>query len=126
VNNISTCLAQQTPPPTSSNTGSSKDSFPNTPAPSREQLVDQATQWANKALALAATITPPERTEECDVGCTVATHNLGEFLEMQGQLDDAKKKYDEAKSLAKAVGYQEGKEMANSALKRIEDMWVKK
>jgi tetratricopeptide (TPR) repeat protein len=125
VNNISTCLAQQTPPPTSLTGASSRESFPNTPAPSHEQLVEQATQWANKALARAATIAPPDRSEECDVGCAVATHNLGEFLEMEGKLDDARKKYDEAASLAKAVGFEEGQENAKTALKRIEGMWRK-
>jgi hypothetical protein len=49
----------------------------------------------------------------------VATHNLGEFLEMEGRLEEAQRKYDEAASLAKAVGFADGREHAREALRRI-------
>lgn len=123
VNNISTCLAQQSPPPPSlSSNSSTTPSFPNTPAPSREILVDQARQWANKALALAGEIKPPERDEECDVGCAVATHNLGEFFEMEGRIQEARQKYKEAESLSKAIGFADGQVNAQSGLKRLKDL----
>lgn len=82
-------------------------------------MVDQAREWANKAIARAATITPPDRNEECDTGCAVATHNLGEFYEMEGRLKEARMKYDEAFSLAKAIGFAEGKTNAKAGLARI-------
>ncbi|ORY07649.1 hypothetical protein BCR34DRAFT_570465 [Clohesyomyces aquaticus] len=115
MNNISTCLAQQTTPPPSSG----PDSFPNTPPPSRPSMVEYARQWATKALDRAAAISPPERTNECDVGCAVATHNLGEFLEMDGRLKEARQKYEEAFSLAKAVGFAEGKLNAKAGISRV-------
>jgi hypothetical protein len=91
----------------------------NGPPPSREVLVDNARQWASKALALAATIKPPERNEECDIGCATATHNLGEFFEMEGRVPEARRKYKEAESLSKTIGFAEGTLNARSGLTRL-------
>lgn len=108
VNNLSISLAQQVPPPT-----------PNSPPPSHPQLVSNARAWAEKSLAVADKITPPERTEECDVGCAVATHNLGEFAEMDGDIREARRRFEEAKALAKAIGFQDGVIMSEDGLRRI-------
>jgi hypothetical protein len=108
VNNLSISLAQQSPPPT-----------PGQPPVSRDALVSNAKAWADKAVAIAANIAPPDRTEECDVGCAVATHNLGEFAEMVGDIEEARKRFGEAKSLAKAIGFQEGVINAEDGLRRI-------
>jgi hypothetical protein len=81
--------------------------------------VANARAWAEKAIALAAKITPPGRTEECDVGCAVAIHNLGEFAEMNGNIAEARKKFEEAKGLAKAIGFQEGVINSEEALRRL-------
>lgn len=85
-------------------------------------LVEQARQWASKALARAGTITPPDRNEECDVGCAVAMHNLGEFFEMEGRVKEARQKYNEAASLAKAVGFAEGQTNARAGLSRLKEL----
>jgi len=108
MNNLSISLAQQDPPPT-----------PGQPPISRSGLVSNARAWAEKAIAVAARITPPERTEECDRGCAVATHNLGEFAEMDGNIVEARMRYEEAKSLAKAIGFQEGVISSEDALRRL-------
>ena len=108
MNNLSISLAQQTPPPT-----------PGQPPISRSGLVSNARAWAEKSIAVAAKIAPPERTEECDVGCAVATHNLGEFAEMDGNIVEARKRYEEAKSLAKAIGFQDGFINSEDALRRL-------
>ncbi len=92
----------------------------NTPAASRPALINNARLWAEKSIAVAAKITPPDRTEECDVGCAVATHNLGEFAEMDGNVKEARKRFEEAKGLAKAIGFQDGVENAEAALKRVQ------
>jgi hypothetical protein len=120
MNNISTCLAQQTPPPSS--TSSSANSFSNAPPPPRAVLVDHARQWASKALARAAIIAPADRDEECDAGCAVATHNLGEFFEMEGKLTEARQKYEEAAALSKAVGFAEGQANAKEGIKRVKKL----
>jgi hypothetical protein len=108
MNNLSISLAQQSSPPASS-----------VPPPSRSALVSSARTWAQKSLAIAALIKPPERNEECDVGCAVATHNLGEFAEMDGDLAEARKKYEEAKALSKAISFSEGVDHAEEGLKRV-------
>lgn len=108
MNNLSISLAQQDPPQT-----------PGQAPVSRPALVANARAWASKAIEIAAGITPPERTEECDVACAVATHNLAEFAEMDGNLAEARLKYEEAKYLAKAIGFPEGVTNAESALRRI-------
>lgn len=66
MNNLAISIAQQNPPQS-----------PESKAPSRTTLVENARSWAQKALDLAADIQPPIRDEECDVGCAVALHNLG-------------------------------------------------
>ncbi|KAI9712223.1 MAG: hypothetical protein M1812_006958 [Candelaria pacifica] len=108
MNNLSISLAQQNPPPSAS-----------TPPTSHSTQITSARAWATKALEISSAIKPPNRTEECDIGCAVATHNLGEFLEMDGDISAAKKKYHEARSLAKAIGFQEGVERAGEGIKRI-------
>lgn len=109
VNNLSASLAQQTPP-----------SYPGGPPPaSRPELINSGRSWALKAIEVGKGIKWPGRTEECDVGCAVATHNLGEFAEMDGNIVEARRRYQEAKSLAKAIGFQEGIENADKGLERL-------
>ena len=101
---------------------SAPSDFPVTNTAPRTVLIDQARQWATKALAQAAAIKPPDRNEECDVGCAVATHNLGEFFEMEGKITEARQKYEEAASLAKAMGFAEGQTNARAGLKRLKEL----
>jgi hypothetical protein len=108
VNNLAISLAQQLPPAT-----------PGQPPASRSALVSNARAWAEKAIAVATKVAPPERTEECDEGCAVATHNLGEFAEMDGNIAEARKRYQEAKSLAKAIGFQDGVIQSEDSLRRL-------
>lgn len=124
MNNISSCLVQQTPP-------SHTDAITMSPAPSdfpvsnsapRSLLIDQARQWATRALEQAATIKAENRTEECDMGCAVATHNLGEFFEMEGRIKEAKQKYEEASKLSRSVGFAEGQANAKAGLRRLMEM----
>lgn len=96
--------------------------FPVTNKAPRAMLIDQARQWALKALALSSEIKRSERNEECDVGCAVATHNLGEFFEMEGRLKEARQKYDEAVNLAKSIGFADGLTNAKAGLKRVKDL----
>ncbi|KAH7135202.1 hypothetical protein B0J11DRAFT_517827 [Dendryphion nanum] len=124
MNNISTCLAQQTPP-TSSPSPTTTPSVDNLTSPlpaARAALVDQARKWADNAIARAVEIKSPDRNEECDVGCAVATHNLGEFLEMEGKIKDAQQKYKEAESLSKSIGFREGLTNAKAGLYRLKTL----
>lgn len=124
VNNISTCLSQQSPPPSNDALAlsSAPTDFPVTNTPPRAVLLDQARQWATKAIAHAATIPSADKTEECDFGCAVATHNLGEFYEMEGKIKEARQKYEEAANLAKSLGFKEGQINARAGLKRLKEL----
>lgn len=92
----------------------------------RDSLISNAIAWAENAIALANKIQPPERSEECDTCCAVATHNLGKLAEIRGDLISAKKKYEEAGELSRKIGFKEGIKKAKSALKRIEQEAIEK
>ncbi|KAJ9310785.1 TPR domain protein [Paecilomyces variotii] len=85
----------------------------------REQLIESAKKWAQMAIDVAAKVQPPVRDEDCDVSCVVATYNLGELAELQDKRDLAEKYYQDAKALAKGIGFDDGIDMADTALKRI-------
>lgn len=108
MNNLSISLAQQNPP-----------LEPGQPILPHSQQIQNARAWATKALEICAKITPPERTEECDLGCAVATHNLGEFAEMDGNIQEARRRYEEARSLASAMGFKEGEAQSEERLAKI-------
>ena len=110
MNNLAISLAQQNPPPRFS---------PNQPPVSSASNLSDARQWAQKSFALASSIKPPERTAECDEGCAVATINLGDFAMMEGDLDEAKRRYEEGRGISKAVQFQEGVARADELLKEL-------
>lgn len=112
MNNLAMSLAQQRPPQSMARKGEK--------LPTPEMLRQQAALWAQKALQLASEITSPDRTEECDMGCAVATHNLGELAEMAGNIDEARKKYEEAARLSESFGFNEGIQQAQEGLRRLE------
>ncbi|KAE9963115.1 hypothetical protein BLS_009623 [Venturia inaequalis] len=140
MNNLATSIAQQRPPPSFTNptperSRTDKKSLlktkpSNSPAasqtpdtmPSPANYRAQATLWAINALTLSQSIKPPDRTEECDIGCAVATHNLGEFAEMAGDLPVATNYYREAESLAKGIGFEDGVKNAQEGLARVEKL----
>ncbi|KAK2741182.1 hypothetical protein FQN55_008445 [Onygenales sp. PD_40] len=92
------------------------------PPISRTELLDTASQWAKKALDVAAHIKPPVRNEECDQSCQVALYNLGEIAEMQKNFAEARKYYQESEKLATQLQFEEGKQVASEALKRLESL----
>ncbi|OXV07338.1 hypothetical protein Egran_04897 [Elaphomyces granulatus] len=87
---------------------------------SNDQIIDDAKQWARKAVDVAADIHPPVRDESCDVSCVVATVNLGYLSEMQNRLKEADDLFLKAKRLAQDIGYQEGIAQAEKAQRRLE------
>ncbi|KAL9085710.1 MAG: hypothetical protein Q9165_007459 [Trypethelium subeluteriae] len=123
MNNIAMSLSQQNPRSSRSGLGGASPS-PGSPSDLRaakETLLSNAMAWADRALSVAANITPPERTDECDTGCVVATHNLGEILEMRGQPQEAKRRYEEARNLSKAIGFNDGAKQAAGGLRRLKN-----
>ena len=125
MNNLASSLAQQSPRAAAAAAAAQASAvISNTSSPpsaiiTRETLLENATTWAHKALETAAAIAPPERTDECDVGCAVATHNLGEFAEMAGAVAEARRRYAEAVGLARAIGFQEGVDESSARLRKL-------
>ncbi|KAL9125905.1 MAG: hypothetical protein Q9217_004963, partial [Psora testacea] len=109
MNNLAASLALQNPPPT-----------PGQPPTSASSQLDAASKWAQKALHLGQSIKPPQRTEECDEGCAVATINLGDFAMMDGRVQEARKWWEEGKGLCKGIGMIEGVKRAEEALKVLD------
>ncbi|KAK0942936.1 hypothetical protein LTR29_005508 [Friedmanniomyces endolithicus] len=125
MNNLASSLAQQSPRAAAAvDAYASSASITSPDAPTglvatRESIVQNASTWAQKALDVAATIQPPTRNEECDIGCAVATHNLAEFAEMMGRKEEARRKYVEAISIARAVGFEDGVENSSARLRGL-------
>lgn len=126
MNNLASSLAQQSPRAARAVQAHSQSStIPNTqdspsgPVATKEQMVENARLWAQKALEIAESLHAPERNEECDVGCVVAMHNLGEFAEMRQDIGEAKRKYGEAVALARKVGFTEGVVRGEERLKEL-------
>lgn len=123
MNNLASSMAQQSPKAARAAQAFAESQNiserPVGPTVTRESLVESAKTWAQKALEVAASVQPPARTEDCDVGCAVATHNLGEFAEMNKDVALAKRKYQEAVSLARAIGFQEGVEQSSARLREL-------
>ena len=108
MSNLSASLAQQVPPP-----------LPNEPSGSREAMVAAAQQWAEKAVEMSRQIGPPDRDDECDIGCAVALHHLAGFAERDGQIEEARAKYQQSLSLSRTIGFDEGWVQAAKRLKAL-------
>ncbi|EME46542.1 hypothetical protein DOTSEDRAFT_70526 [Dothistroma septosporum NZE10] len=123
MNNLASSLAQQSPQAARAAqtyaTSRNINDPPSGLAASKESMIENAKTWAQKALDVAAAIKPPVRNEECDVGCAVAMHNLGEFAEMSKDVNLARSKYKEAIGLARAIGFQEGVEQSSARLRDL-------
>ena len=110
MNNLSISLALQNPPLTGG-----------IPSPSSASQIDAARTWANRALSIDRALQKsPDRTEECDHACAVTQLNLGEFAEMEGSLQEARRIYEEGLGFSKKVGFQEGVIKGREALRRLD------
>ncbi|KAF2485258.1 hypothetical protein BDY17DRAFT_315719 [Neohortaea acidophila] len=125
MNNIASSLAQQSPQAAraaqafAEKSAVASSDAPSGPVATKEMMVESARTWAERALDVAAHVKPPERDEECDLGCAVATHNLGEFAEMVRDTATAEKRYREAISLSRAIGFQDGVDTSSERLRAL-------
>lgn len=125
MSNLASSLAQQSPRAARATQAYAESrtitspGAPSGPVATKEAMIQNAKMWSEKALTLAQQITSPVRDEECDVGCAVATHNLGELAEMLGEQDTARKRYEEALGLARTIGFQEGVENTSERLRAL-------
>lgn len=108
MNNLAVSVAMQNPPST-----------PHQPNPSAADQLSSGKAWAHKALNLAASIAPPERTSECDEGCAVATINLGDFAVMESDTAEATRRFEEGRALSKAIGFTDGVKRAEKSMNQL-------
>ncbi|MCJ1270494.1 hypothetical protein MMC22_010391 [Lobaria immixta] len=109
LNNLSLSLLLQNPPP-------SPSVAPTSPA----VMLDNATLWARKAVALADSIQDPaRRTPECDHGCAVAMVNLGDLTRRAGDAAEARRWFGKGKQLSREIGFVEGMQMAEEGLREL-------
>ncbi|OJJ57653.1 hypothetical protein ASPSYDRAFT_32791 [Aspergillus sydowii CBS 593.65] len=71
------------------------------PEAARAQTIDNARQWAAKALEINERIPEAEKDEGCYVSCVHVKYTLGEFAEQQGKLKEARNWYRQALDGAK-------------------------
>ena len=110
MNNLSISLALQNSPPTAG-----------IPSPSSASQIDAAKTWARKALAVDRALQgKQERTGECDEACAVTMVNMGDFAEMEGDLQEARRWYGEGMELSKRVGFKEGVKRGKEGLQSLD------
>ncbi|KAL8987762.1 MAG: hypothetical protein Q9169_008654 [Polycauliona sp. 2 TL-2023] len=97
MNNLATSLLLQRTPST-----------PYDPPSDPTALLNNARQWAQKALDTADAIPMANRNEECGEGCAVAMYNLGEFASLEGDVRGARRWFEKGRERAKEVGFGEG------------------
>ncbi|KAL8707757.1 MAG: hypothetical protein Q9220_007277 [cf. Caloplaca sp. 1 TL-2023] len=113
MNNLSTSLISSTRPSTPYDP----------PAPSDPStFLTTAETWAQKALATASAIKPPERNQECEEGCAAAVYNLGRMAEMRGDRQEAGKRYREGRELSRSVGFGEGVRRGERAVRELREV----
>lgn len=123
MNNLASSLAQQTPRAASAVQkvidGEAIEQSSSKVPVSRDMLLDMAQTWAQNAIDQAGQIGPPVRDEQCDMGCVAAIYNLGEIAEMRKKFDEAIRRYEEALSLARAIGFEDGVEQTSARLRKL-------
>ncbi|KAJ2992333.1 hypothetical protein NUW58_g524 [Xylaria curta] len=122
MNNLAISLAQQpvySPLETPSAPETEKRSQQAGQAPTRAMLLASARSWASQALATAQKVTGEGRTEECDEACAVAMCNLGDIASMAGDLEEAKRRFNESLDLSRKLAFEPGIAQAQDGLKRV-------
>lgn len=110
MNNLASALLKQNPPP----------GYSHLPPTSSPEAAASARAWAQKAIEVASGMTPQMgRTEECDVAAATATVNLGEIALVEGNKEEARRRFEEGKALSKAIGWGEGVKEAEEGLKGL-------
>ncbi|KAH9900141.1 TPR domain-containing protein [Xylariomycetidae sp. FL2044] len=120
MNNLAISLAQQPINPPVDTTrpvdGSDESSRQ---APTRATLLASAKSWALQAQKTAEKISGEDRTEECDEACAVALCNLGDIAAMTGDIEEAKRRFNECLALSKKMSFEPGIIQAQDGLKRV-------
>ncbi|KAI0005648.1 TPR domain-containing protein [Xylariaceae sp. FL0662B] len=119
MNNLAASLAQQ--PISQPNQVPLADGSNNSinQTPTRSSFLASARSWALQAQATAKKVQGEDRTEECDQACAVALGNLGDIASMAGDIEEAKRKFEEALAMSKRIAFEPGTIHAQKGLERL-------
>ena len=109
MNNLASALLKQSPPP----------GYSHLPPASSPEAAASARAWMTRAIEVASSMKPPERTEECDIAAVTAAINLGEIALMEGNQAEARTKYEEGRALSKAIRWTDGSTAAEDGLRAL-------
>ncbi|KAI0102781.1 TPR domain-containing protein [Nemania sp. FL0031] len=118
MNNLAISLVQQPVQSPLDAPGNQKSTQPTGQSPTRATLLASGRSWALQALNTAKNIKGEGRTEECDEACAVAMCNLGDIAAMVGDVEEAKRRFQESLELSQKLGFEPGIAQAKDGLKR--------
>ncbi|KAI1389785.1 TPR domain-containing protein [Hypoxylon trugodes] len=120
MNNLAISLAQQPIHVSSNSSQSSQVGGPAVGAqPTRAALLASARSWALQAQQAARKVQGEDRTSECDEACAVALCNLGDIATMAGDLEEARRRFEEGLTLSRRISFEEGAMQAQEGLTRL-------
>ncbi|KAL1879913.1 hypothetical protein VTK73DRAFT_6725 [Phialemonium thermophilum] len=90
------------------------------PEDARRFNLESAFRWATNANFHATQTQGEQRTSECDQACAVSLCNLGDILAMLGNVEDARRKFEECIKLSRNIGFSPGVFQAEQGLRRLE------
>ncbi|CAK7230642.1 hypothetical protein SCUCBS95973_007644 [Sporothrix curviconia] len=80
---------------------------------------ETAQRWAQNAHQHATETTGDARTAECDQACAVALCNLGDISALLGNMREASQRFQEARAMSRAMGFDAGVQQAEAGLARL-------
>ncbi|OTA96368.1 hypothetical protein M434DRAFT_116655 [Hypoxylon sp. CO27-5] len=120
MNNLAISLAQQPVQGPLEPSQISQASGSNVAArPTRSTLLASARSWALQAQKTAEKVQGEDRTDECDEACAVALCNLGDIAAMAGDIDEARRRFNESLSLSRRIAFEQGTIQAQDGLQRL-------
>lgn len=90
-----------------------------TPAARKESYLAAARHWASNAQQHATEPQGDQRTAECDEACVAALCNLGTIASLSGDSAEAHRRFEQAVSLGKRIGYTPGVVEAEAGLRAL-------
>ncbi|KAI1380871.1 TPR domain-containing protein [Hypoxylon crocopeplum] len=120
MNNLAISLAQQPVNTPTNPSQASKVGRSNVVArPTRSTLLASARSWALQAQETAKKVQGENRTNECDEACAVALCNLGDIAAMAGDIEEARRRFQESLTLSKRIEFAPGAAQAQEGLGRL-------
>ena len=88
-------------------------------ATTRKELLETAQRWAQNAHEHAVEPEGEARTPECDEACVASLCNLGDIASLQGDFDEARRRFHEARDMSRKLDSHAGLHQAEAGLLRL-------